>query len=270
MSHTASPVPETCKKSTGSMPTYTCQSEAVKLRAETIQFSDIGIMYSPLSVVSRIMFDQHAHHVFMSCFFSMNWIESQLLTECEWAMWLWLNVTVNNWLTLPPTPIFSTPRRRFRASYRPGFTSSSSQLWALGLSFTSSSHHSSAQTPRTQAQQPAASSHRRTAASGWVRIWSASSPWSHPWGHGSPLSPSWADSSSRRHPSSVEASSQPSLGQLLCSLICFPSSVSKSSLRPFCNCHNPNFISSNPLASSLKTLWSEGGKLAARASTTAA
>ena len=64
MSHTASPVPETCK-----MPTYTPQSEAVKPRAETIQFSDIGIMYSPLSVMRRIMFDQHAHHVFYVMFF---------------------------------------------------------------------------------------------------------------------------------------------------------------------------------------------------------
>ena len=69
MSHTASPVPETCKKSTGSMPTYTPQSEAVKLRAETIQFNDIGIMYSPLSVMRMIMLDQHAHHVFYVMFF---------------------------------------------------------------------------------------------------------------------------------------------------------------------------------------------------------
>ena len=95
----------------------------------------------------RIMF-------FMSCFFKMNWIDLQLLTECEMAMRLWLNVTVNNWLTLPLTPFFplltkqmlqqSTPRHRFRASYRPGFTSSPSQLWALGLGFTSGLHHSSA------------------------------------------------------------------------------------------------------------------------------
>ena len=107
MSHTASPVPETCKKSTGSMPTYTPQSEAVKLRAETIQFSDIGIMYSPLSVMRRIMFDQHAHHVFYVMFFQdeLNWPATfdrmwnghAVVTECNCQQ-----------LTDPPThPNFS-------------------------------------------------------------------------------------------------------------------------------------------------------------------
>ena len=105
VSHTASPVPETCKKSTGSMPTYTCQSEAVKLRAETIQFSDVGIMYSPLSVLSwagsclinmRIMF---LCHVF-STWIELNrnfWPNVNGPCDCDW-----MQLSTTDWPSHPP------------------------------------------------------------------------------------------------------------------------------------------------------------------------